>query len=207
MTSSVVIADDHPIVLQGLETLLRAKNYQVLARFYNGISCANYLLKNNPDLAILEINMPGLNGLEILSFCRKHRLRTKVIILTMSRSVSIYQEALRKGAMGYLIKNQRLDDILKCITVVLEGKVFIGAGLHHQLVEQQEERVMLEQFSPTEKRILRLIADNRTSKEIADLLFVSKRTVDAHRNNINHKIGLCTGGVFKLKDWIRQNQL
>lgn len=201
---SIIIADDHPIVLQGIQSYVSSlEQYTVMDTFNNGIKCLNCVLLNKPDLAILDVNMPGLSGIEIISRAKKEGSKTKFVTLTLHKEESIYNSSIKAGTNGFLLKENALGELGLCIREVLKGKQYIGKGVLHNLItKEKRDPGILDNFTKTEKRIVKLIAQNKSSKEIANILFLSKKTIDNQRNNISRKLEL-NNKSMKLSDWVK----
>lgn len=186
MTTTLVIADDHPILLTGTQTLLESKNFTVLATAMDGNEAYNEIIKHNPEIAILDFDMPKLNGLEIASQCRQKNVDTKIIILTLFKEEAILQE-VGKTIQGYILKEDALHEIEEGIAEVLKGNTFISknieAGIHFSTAPEEFKKL-----SVAESKILRYLAKNLSSSQIAEELFISKRTVEKHRSNIIKKL-------------------
>jgi DNA-binding NarL/FixJ family response regulator len=186
MKPSIVVADDHPILLTGTKAFLESKGCSVLATSQDGIEAYNSIIKHSPDIAIVDFDMPKLNGLEIAAHCQQKELETKIIILTLYKQEAILNE-VGKSIQGYLLKEDALQEIEFCISEVLLGKTFISKnvleGIHFSINENE-----LQNLSVAESKILRYLAKNFSSSQIAEALFISKRTVEKHRSNIIKKL-------------------
>jgi DNA-binding NarL/FixJ family response regulator len=186
MNPTIVIADDHPILLTGTKTFLESKKFKVIDTAMDGNDAYNAIMANLPDIAILDFDMPKLNGLEIAAACHKKNIGTKIIILTLFKEEAILNE-VGKNIQGYLLKEDALQEIELCIKEVLAGKTFVSkhieAGIHF-LTDDNE----LNKLTVAESKILRYLAKNFSSSQIADELFISKRTVEKHRSNIIKKL-------------------
>lgn len=186
MNPIIVIADDHPILLTGTKAFLESKKFTIAATAMDGNSAYNEIIKHNPDIAILDFDMPKLNGLEIASKCSQNGIDTKIIILTLFKEEAILQE-VGKTIQGYILKEDALQEIEECIKEVLTGKTFVSknikAGVH--FAQSSEE---LNNLTVAESKILRYLAKNFSSAQIAEELFISKRTVEKHRSNIIKKL-------------------
>jgi len=203
--TTLVMADDHPIVLQGLVSVVENLDYNVLAKFKDGIACLNYILTHQPHIAILDINMPSLSGIEIVEKAKKEGVETKFVLLTLHKEESVYNQAMEAGANGYLLKENALEELQMCLREVMKGKQYFSQGLLDSLINKGKvDTHILSRFTKTEQKIIKLIAQNKKSKEIAKILFLSKKTIDNQRNNINNKLGLNVSNL-KLADWVKEN--
>jgi DNA-binding NarL/FixJ family response regulator len=189
MQPSIIIADDHPLILKGLKDFLVEKKYNVEASANNGKVALNYIEKLKPDIAILDIQMPFLTGLEIAQKCIDLGYKTKIILITFEKSEKIYNEAKRLNVYGYVLKEFALVEIENCITSVLKNKPYFSPELIEYIQPYTFPRE-IKSLTPTELKITKLIAQEYTTPQIAESLSVSKRTVDKHRTNISSKLKL-----------------
>lgn len=194
----IFLADDHPIFREGLIKIIhQEKNFKVCDCCGNGNQAIEFIKKNKPDIAILDISMPGLSGIEISKIISNEKLPTKPIILTMYSEEEYLEEALENGVQGYLLKDSTAIEIIECIKTIISGGFFVSKELTDQLLrnkktksDKKEIELKLEKLTPTERQILKLVARNKTSNQIADEMFISYRTVQNHRINITNKLGL-----------------
>ncbi|TAK56493.1 MAG: response regulator transcription factor [Bacteroidetes bacterium] len=194
----ILIADDHPIVRKGLKEIIESvPEFHVLAEEENGAQAVSTIKKGNVDVAILDVNMPGMSGIEVAKELQHQGLGTKIIFLTMYKEEDLFNEALDHGAHGYLLKDNATTEIINAIKAVLEGKYYICPAISEYLVNRNarardftKEKPGIESLTETERKIIRLIAESKTSKEIAGELYISCKTVENHRLNISNKLGL-----------------
>lgn len=194
----IIIADDHPIFRLGLkQTIGRIPNFQTIAEAGDGNAALESIQKLNPDIAILDIDMPKKNGLEVLRELRDIELRTKYIILSLYSEQDIFDEAMDLGIKGYVLKESVTNEIVDCINAVLQGKHYISPNISDLLVNRSRNVKEFTAKNPSiadltnmERKILKLIAEKKTSKEIAEELHLSYRTIDNHRTNISNKLNL-----------------
>lgn len=193
----LLIADDHPIFRKGLKDILADLLNKIdIKECDNGKDALDYIRKEHPAVAILDINMPKLNGLEVLQELHKeHALRTRVIILTMYKDKELIKKAMRYGAFGFMLKDNSARELVKCINHVNKGEKYIGPELNSfytEIVrenrEEQEVFDLIKALSQTELKLLKLIGQNKNTKEIASLLFLSEKTVENYRSNICQKL-------------------
>ena len=204
MAASIIIADDHPLILKGLNDFLREKNYEVLGSAVNGKDAFRMIKEHEPDIAILDIRMPFYTGLEIAKKCNDENLSTKIIIITFEKDEAIYNEAKELHIYGYVLKEFALAELENCIDAVLEGKRYFSPELI-QYLEISETPEELELLTPTEKEVLKLIAKNNTGVEIGEILCISTRTVEKHKSNIIKKFNL-SHKQNSLLIWAKENQ-
>ncbi|CAN5873406.1 response regulator transcription factor [soil metagenome] len=192
MKYTAIVADDHPIFRKGLvEILGEVNDLEIIAELSDGMQAYQSIIAKRPDLAILDIEMPGLTGLDICRKVMSEKSETKFIVLTMHRDKNFFNDAMSIGVMGYLLKDHAISELIKCVQAVLKGERFVSPGIENLLsFTEQKDLPELALLTATEKVILKLIAETKTSAEIAQLLFVSPNTVDNHRSNIVKKLGL-----------------
>ncbi|HTF04839.1 MAG TPA: response regulator transcription factor [Bacteroidia bacterium] len=192
MKHTAIVADDHPIFRKGLiEILGGISELEIVAELSDGMQAYQSILAKRPDLAILDIEMPGLTGLDICRKVMSEKSETRFIVLTMHRDKNFFNDAMNIGVMGYLLKDHAISELIKCVEQVLKGEKFVSPGIKNLLAAAEENDLPeLAQLTPTEKVILKLIAETKTSAEIAQLLFVSPNTIDNHRSNMVKKLGL-----------------
>ncbi|MFQ5630142.1 MAG: response regulator [bacterium] len=196
--TKILIADDHPLIRKGLKRILENESqFQIVAEAQDGHEALALINEHLPKIAVLDLNMPGLAGLDLIREIKKHNLPTRVVVLTMYDGEELFNEAFDLGVTGYILKDNAIDDLLACLKAVAANKYYVSASISGYLVNRRtnidkvrKEKPGLELLTETERRVLRLIAENRTSKDIAAALFISYRTVQNHRNNICKKLDL-----------------
>ncbi|QNM84487.1 response regulator transcription factor [Polaribacter pectinis] len=201
----IFIADDHPILLKGLEDLLLEKHFKVVGKATDGQEALNFILKNKPDIAILDVEMPLKTGIEIAKYCKKLKLKTKIILITLHKEIDLYLMAKKIGVFGYILKEFALDEIEVCIESVTNDIPYFSKELKKHIGFTEESDTVLKDLSLSEKRILKLISQHKTNKEIGHLLFISPRTVEKHRSRIILKLDLSheTGSLLT---WVLKNK-
>jgi len=204
MQASIIIADDHPLILKGLNDFLVEKQYNVLASATNGKDALQLIKDSEPDIAILDIRMPFLTGLEIAKICNEQNLSTKIILITFEKEEAIYKEAKAMHIYGYVLKEFALVELENCLASVFNGKRYFSPELIQYLeIDEAPEELYL--LTPAEKKVLKLIAKNHTGVEIGDILFVSTRTVEKHKSHIIRKLEL-SPKQNSLLIWAKENQ-
>lgn len=188
--SSIITADDHPLLLKGLNDYLLEKNYNLIGSGGNGREAYNLITKLKPDIAILDIQMPFMSGLEIAKKCKTNCMETKIVLITLHKEKELYNQAQELNIFGYILKEFALEEIENCLEVVSGGAPYFSPKIKALLGEDKVEDESLRLLTPSEKKILKLIAKDKTNKEIASLLFISYRTVEKHRSNIITKLNL-----------------
>ncbi len=195
---TVLIADDHPIFRRGLCDIIASDpKLRLVGEAGDGEEAWRLIQKLRPAVAVLDIHMPRRSGLELGRLVSQQRLSVELIILTMDAEEGLLHEALNLGVKGYLLKETAVTDLLQAVRRVAGGDCYISPALSGALVRRnaarealQEQKLGLAALTTTERQILKLIAEDRTSKEIAELLACSVRTVETHRQNISHKLEL-----------------
>ncbi len=192
--TSVLVCDDHPVVRQGIiNTIENDKSFIVSHECENGKEALIKIKNHTPDIAILDISMPSLSGIEVLGKLNKENSPTKVIIMTMYDDEEYFTEAMDLGAKGYLLKENALSDLIKCLQTVANGKYFICPSFSNSLVNSyktKNENSLLDILTFAEIKVLKLISENKTSNIIAKELNISRRTVESHRHNMHIKLNL-----------------
>ncbi|WP_299524473.1 response regulator transcription factor [Winogradskyella sp.] len=189
MNPTIIIADDHPLVLKGLEDFLSENDFNVLASAKNGKEALALIKAHVPDIAILDIKMPFYSGLQIAKKCKAANINTKIILITFEKDEKIYNDAKKLGIYGYVLKEFALDEIEHCIHSVIKDKPYFSPDLL-AYIEVDKAPDGLDSLTQAETKIFRLIGANKTATEIANELFISTRTVEKHKNNIRRKLAL-----------------
>jgi DNA-binding NarL/FixJ family response regulator len=195
---TLIIADDHPVFRRGLIQVLESDPaLRISAEVGNGEEALAAIERHQPDIAVLDIDMPKMNGLEVMKALKKRQLSVSVIVLTMYDEERMFNKALDLGVMGYVLKESAVSDILQSVKTVASGKHFISPSISDFLVRRSRGQVpnvgvhgTLSDLTPSERRILRLISENKTSKEIAEELSISIHTVENHRAHICDKLNI-----------------
>lgn len=194
---TVIIADDHPIFRAGVREILTTNSsIHLLGEAGDGLAAYQMILAHRPQIAILDLEMPILSGLDVCQKVLKEKHQTEFIILTMHKEKTYYLEAVKAGVKGYLLKDNASDDLIKCIEAVAKGNQYLVQQLRHfqdvSDVNEKDEHleIAIRLLTATEKIILKLIGEGKTSVEISQMLFVSPNTVDNHRSNMSKKLNL-----------------
>lgn len=193
----IIIADDHPIFRAGLKQIVESPSVKVMGEASNGEEAVKLIKELKPHVAILDINMPVIDGLGVLSAVKKLKIDTKIIFLTFHNSEKIFNQAMDMGAYGFVLKENASSDLIECITSVAKGDYYISPIISGMLMNRLKRKNELEEnndgiksLTDVERKILKMIAEAKSSKEIADELFISPRTVEKHREHISHKLNL-----------------
>lgn len=192
MNTSIVIADDHPLLLRGLTDFLTSKGFNIVGSATDGKAAYNLIVKLKPEIAILDIRMPYKTGLEIAEDCLKNNLNTKVILITFDKEEELFEQARKFNVYGYILKEFAIEEIETCIKHVVNNKPYFSEEIASFLNASPLNSHLkdLEKLTKSELRIVKLISENKTSQDIAEELSISVRTVDKHRSNIVAKLGL-----------------
>jgi DNA-binding NarL/FixJ family response regulator len=197
-TITILIADDHPLFRKGLRQAIEAEpSFRIVDEAKDGESALRKMVDLRPAVAILDIDMPGKNGFEVAKEAATLSLPVSIIFLTMYKEEDMFSAAMDLGTKGYVLKENAGSDIIDAIRAVAAGKYYISPLISDFLVRRGEQsrlvrkqHPLLETLTPAERRILKLISENSTSKQIAELLHISPKTVENHRVNIVKKLNL-----------------
>jgi DNA-binding NarL/FixJ family response regulator len=198
MAIRIILADDHTIIRSGLRLLLEQQpDFKVVAEANDGREAVQLVSKNHPDVAILDIGMPQLNGIEATRQIVAENPEAQVLILSMHSDEGYVLRALKAGARAYILKNSAEADLIRAVRSVAEGKSFFSPVISKMLLEDYVRQVREKQvedsydlLTPREREILQLLAEGRTNKEVATVLGLSPHTVETHRGNILEKLNL-----------------
>jgi len=194
----VLIAEDHLMVRAGIRALLeKAGDIHVVGEASNGQEAVELVEKHNPDVLIMDIMMPRLNGIQAAENIRKLKLPTRILLLSMYSDEALIYQALQSGVKGYVLKTSVGDELLWAVRAVASGKTYLSSQVSEIMVENAvnphahgQKHDPLSNISPREKEILQLIAEEHTSSEIAKLLFISEKTVEKHRTSLMEKLNV-----------------
>lgn len=190
----LIIADDHHIFRKGILSIVSEDDgIEITGEAANGDDALKLIEEKKPDIAILDIDMPGLSGLDVARKVKSEQLPVKIVILTIHKDKEYFDEALELDIKAYVLKESIANDLIDCIKRVAAGEYYISSAISGYLVEKNKtapKQTELDKLTNAEKEILKLIAQNKTSAQIADELFRSVRTIENHRNNICNKLGL-----------------
>ncbi len=209
---TLLIADDHPLFRAGVRQAIQAvPAMTIVAEAGDGDTALHQLELLKPDVAVLDIRMPKRTGIQVVRELGKKKLQTGIIFLTMYDDEETFNEAMDLGVLGYVSKESVVNDVVHAIETVASGRHYISPGLMDLMVGRRErassfekEKPLLNTLSPTELKILKLIAESKTSKEIADELFISQRTVENHRTHISQKLNI--HGSYSLLKFAIENK-
>jgi DNA-binding NarL/FixJ family response regulator len=194
----IVVADDHPVLRQGLRHVIEADpRLHVVGEAGDGEAALEQIVAHAPEVAVLDIDMPKLDGFGVVRALAQREAMPAIVFLTLHATEELFTEALELGARGYILKESALTAIVEGVKTVAAGQYYVTSSLTPLLLGHRARRTALAErqpglgsLTPTERRILQLVAGGHTSKEIAERLFVHYRTVENHRLNIAQKLGL-----------------
>jgi len=195
-TIQVVICDDHDIVRAGLKSMFNnMESFKVVAEASNGQSGVAAVAKCKPDLLILDVSMPRMNGTEVIRLVKQRSQNTRVLIITMHRGLQHVNTAMSSGADGYALKDDPWEELTYAVNQVLKGNTYLSPKIssligHDYMFGSDPKANILALMTPRERQTLKLIAEGLKNREIADFLSVSVKTVDKHRANLMHKLNL-----------------
>lgn len=200
----IIIADDHVLLLQGLYDFLTSLGFNVVGKASNGTEALQLITDHSPDIAILDIEMPYLSGLAIAEICQQKKLSTKVMVLSLHDDPDFVIQAKSVGVAGYVLKAEGTEEILKSLETIAAGATYfpLASGID---LNRSSTQSKLADLTQSERKILRLVVQKNSNQEIAELLFISDRTVEKHRSNIVSKLGL-SGQSNSLTTWALENK-
>jgi DNA-binding NarL/FixJ family response regulator len=195
MLISALIVEDHDVTRQGLEHLLEDQlEARVVATTGDGLEAMPLLREHEPDLVVLDLGLPGLNGLDILRKIQNLDLATKVVVLSMHGEDSYVSEAFRYGAQGYVLKGSPLSELIEAIRTTMRGEKYVSSDLSEELIAAERSDTTAsdryDTLTDREREVLQLTAEGNTSREVGERLGISHRTVEKHRENIQAKLEL-----------------
>lgn len=197
-----IIADDFPLSLLGTQVILEGMGHVVLGAYNNGLNAWNAIKKLKPDFVILDISMPEMDGIEVAEQIRLHQLPTKIILLTSHKEKSIFNKAEALQVNAYILKQYALEELKNCVqTLSKNNGNYRSPRLNFELEADAQyiKGETLKKLTFTEKKIFELIIDQKSTKEIAGMLFISEKTIEAHRTEIIKKLDITPGKNALLK--------
>ncbi len=193
---TILIADDHELIRGGLRTVLQSNTPYHVIEAGNGMDALRMIREKKLDVAILDIEMPGMSGYDIAKKVREERLSVKIIFLTMFKDESMFNKAMDIGVKGYVLKENTVTEILNSLKAVMDGRYYLSPAISDFLMRRNTNTQTkaasgaLDQLTSAELTVLNQLAEMKTSQEIAESLHISVKTVQNHRNNICSKLGL-----------------
>ena len=193
MPVNVMIADDHSMIREGLKNLLELDgDIKVISEAENGIDCLSKLENVKPDILLLDINMPKMNGLEVLEELKSQKCELKVLVLTVHNEVEYLMKAIEIGVSGYILKDSESSELKKAIFSIMDGENYIQPSLipilNSKMIEKNQDKIKIQNLTKREVEVLKLLAVGMYNKEIAEKLDISERTVKNHVSNIFKKL-------------------
>ena len=192
MPTRIVLADDHVLVRQGLRSLLERERFQVMAEASDGQEAVRLVETHQPDIAILDISMPTLNGIDAARGLSRSAPKTKVILLTQHEEEQYIHEALEAGVKGYVLKNQVANDLIQAIRQVCRGEFYLSPGIARAVMEAYRNKSdrPADPLTVRERQVLQLIAEGKSTKDTASVLGISVKTAESHRMRLMQKLNI-----------------
>ena len=194
MITKLAITDDHTLVLKGIEAMLAdTKEIKVVGRYENAAQTLENIKNDNPDILLLDINLPDMDGIELCKTLHKTLPSLKILALTNFEEISFVKKMLRNGANGYLLKNTQKAELIEALKTVLNGEQYLQKRIERKLMSSALGQKKHEEFIPNltrrEQEVLEAISEELTTQEISEKLFISVKTVETHRMNLMTKLG------------------
>ena len=192
MSGQVLIADDHPLIRQGLRTLLEQHGFTVIGEAADGREATQLAQELEPDVAVLDLAMPLLNGLDAAREITRASRRTKTIVVTVHTADQYVLAALQAGVRGYVLKSQAIAELVQAIQEVMRGGRYLSPGISEAVVQAYLAKTDLpaDPLTPREREVLQLVAEGKTTKDIAGLLGLSVKTIESHRTRLMEKLDI-----------------
>lgn len=186
---NIAIVDDHPIVIQGIKTMLKSERYfHISGTFIDGKGILSFIRSNDIDIILLDITLPDTNGIELCMEIKKIAPNISVIMLSNRSERSIIMQCIQNGASGYLLKNATIKELTSCINGALSGNIVFSEEVKEIISKPSvKELIGIPRLTKREKEILKMVTEGKTSVMIADELFLSPLTIDTHRKNLMQK--------------------
>jgi DNA-binding NarL/FixJ family response regulator len=208
---TILIADDHPLFRSGLRQIIEGdKAFNLKYELGDGEEVLNVLQHDTPDIAVLDVDMPKVNGLEVARVIRANNMGTEIIFLTMYKEEDVFNKAMDIGARGYVLKESAVNDIIAALRTVAANKYYVSPVISEYLVRRagyssssNKQKTILD-LTPAERRVMLLIAEHKTNNDIADELKISPKTVARHRENVANKLNL--HGNYALLKFVLENK-
>ncbi|HXA82875.1 MAG TPA: response regulator transcription factor [Methylomirabilota bacterium] len=192
MPIRIVLADDHVLVRQGLKSLLEREHFQVMAEASDGQDAVKLVELHQPDIAIMDISMPTLNGIDAARSLARSAPKTKTILLTQHEEEQYIHEALEAGVKGYVLKNQVANDLIQAIRQVGRGEFYLSPGISRAVMEayRSKSERPADPLTARERQVLQLIAEGKSTKDTASVLGISVKTAESHRMRLMQKLNI-----------------
>jgi DNA-binding NarL/FixJ family response regulator len=209
---SILIADDHPLMRKGLRLSVEEDpGLKVVGEAADGETALSMIAKLQPDIVLLDIEMPKLDGLGVARELVKRGVKTQIIFLTLHSNQDLFRSAMELGCRGYILKDSAVQEVVAGVRAVASGRPYLSSAITANLLQRPEppaaqDQTVMSTLTPTERRIMRLIAQGKTSKEIGGELSIHYRTVENHRTSICRKLELEGEGANALLRYALQNK-
>jgi len=192
MPTRIVLADDHVLVREGLKSLLEREHFQVIAEASDGQEAVKLIEMHHPEIAIMDISMPTLNGIDAARALTRSAPKTKVILLTQHEEEQYIHEALEAGVKGYVLKNQLANDLIQAIRQVGRGEFYLSPGISRAVMEafRNKSERPADPLTARERQVLQLIAEGKSTKDTASVLGISVKTAESHRMRLMQKLDI-----------------
>jgi DNA-binding NarL/FixJ family response regulator len=192
MPMQILLADDHEVVREGLRVLLEREGFEVIAEASDGREAITLCAGHPPDVAVLDLAMPLLNGIDAAREITKSNARVRVILLTMHTEDHLVLESLRAGVTGYVLKTRASSELVQAIRAVSRGETFLTQSISRSVVQAflKKSEVPDRTITDRERQVLQLVAEGKTTKEIASILGISVKTAESHRSNLMDKLDI-----------------
>ena len=192
MPHRILLADDHAVLRDGLRALLEALDLEIVGETGDGREAVRMALETNPDVVVIDIGMPGLNGIDATRAILHERPDVRVVVLTVHAEDMYVVEALQGGARGYVLKTQCAEDLVRAVHEVMQGAIYLSPGVSSTLVEAVLAGSSLphDPLTPREREVLQLVAEGMSTKEVAAAMGVSVKTAETHRSRMMSKLGI-----------------
>lgn len=192
---NILLADDHQLFRQGLLSLITASDLNArVEQVDTGLAAWDYIRAHRPDIAVLDISMGDMSGIDVARLVHRYELNTKIIFLTMHNDQKIFHRAIEAHCVGYLLKDEAFDQLMIAIHAVGKGEIFVSPAMEQKTISEAGEchkyQIFDELLTVREKEIVSYIAKGHTNKSIAESLFISAKTVDRHRTNLMKKLNI-----------------
>ena len=185
----VFIVDDHPMVIEGMQTMLKSEPaFEISGYAMSASSCKGFFISHTADVVLLDINLPDESGIHLCEYLKKISPPPKILAISNLDGGTFITEMMSRGADGYVLKNVGKDELMKAITTVCQGKLYLSADANEKLKAEKQRREQLPILTLREKEVLQLIAQGLTNTQIAEKLFVSVSTIDSHRKHLLAKL-------------------
>lgn len=197
MAIKIILTDDHAMIRAGIKSLIeRDTDYEVVAEATNGRETVSMVQKLKPDVVVMDISMPDLNGVEATRQIKEIDNDIRIIALSVHKEVSFVRHMLKVGADAYLVKHSEFDELAEAIRTVLQGKTYLSPSISDLVINDylkhlpEKDAQVFTRLSSREQEVLQMLVEGKSKKEIAETLYLSVKTIDSHRQNIMHKLGI-----------------